>query len=157
MHPELINRIVTLVKKHGDRLVLADEQTGDAVVVLPLDAYERLVGVEVGRSPLVQQQPVQAQATAAQRPAQEAAQRRTQHEPPRDSQRSRGLTTEEVMAKVGEPLVQPLPTPAPAVMPAAPQPPVMAVAPQAAAASQPVPAAQDGRDDEERFYLEPIE
>jgi hypothetical protein len=146
MHPELISRVITLVKKHGDRLVLADEQTGEAVVVLPLDAYERLVGAEVGRSPLVQQQQPPAQ-PAAPRQRSEAPQPRVQHEPAHESQRSRGLTTEEVMAKVGERVAPPMSPATPAALVASP------VVPMA----QPAPAAQDGRDDEERFYLEPIE
>lgn len=43
MNPELISRVIGLVEKHGDRVVLADQQTGKAVVVLDLPAYEKLL------------------------------------------------------------------------------------------------------------------
>jgi hypothetical protein len=42
MNPEFISRIVGLVQKTGDRVILADQQTGKAVVVLDLESYERL-------------------------------------------------------------------------------------------------------------------
>lgn len=42
MTPELIQRLITLVQKHGDRVVLADPAIGRAVVVLELEEYERL-------------------------------------------------------------------------------------------------------------------
>ncbi len=43
MNPELISRVVELIGKHGDRVVLADPQTGKAVMVMDLKAYEQLV------------------------------------------------------------------------------------------------------------------
>jgi hypothetical protein len=42
MNPELIARLVKLVEKTGDRIVLPDLESGKAVVVMDLDAYERL-------------------------------------------------------------------------------------------------------------------
>jgi len=44
MNSELIIRVVNLVQKNGDRVVLADAQSGKAVVVMDLEAYERLSG-----------------------------------------------------------------------------------------------------------------
>ncbi|MEY4722956.1 MAG: hypothetical protein RLZZ324_469 [Candidatus Parcubacteria bacterium] len=49
MTPELINRVVALVQKQGDRIVLADSATGKAVVLMDLGHYEQLVaGAEAG-------------------------------------------------------------------------------------------------------------
>jgi hypothetical protein len=42
MHPDIISRVVSLVQKSGDKVVLADPTSGKAVVVLDLDAYEQL-------------------------------------------------------------------------------------------------------------------
>jgi hypothetical protein len=42
MTPELITRVVGLVKTQGDRVVLADSATGKAVVIISLDEYERM-------------------------------------------------------------------------------------------------------------------
>ena len=42
MNPELISRLISLVERTGDRVVLADPQTGKAVVVLDLSSYEKL-------------------------------------------------------------------------------------------------------------------
>ncbi len=42
MQPELIARLVGLVQKTGERVVLANPETGKAVVVLDLAEYERL-------------------------------------------------------------------------------------------------------------------
>jgi len=42
MNPELITRLISLVEKTGDRVVLADPETGKAVVVMDLSSYERL-------------------------------------------------------------------------------------------------------------------
>ncbi len=47
MNPELISRLVSLVERTGDRVVLADPNTGKAVVVMDLSSYEKLcVGVK---------------------------------------------------------------------------------------------------------------
>ncbi len=47
MNPELIARLVSLVERTGDRVVLADPQSGKAVVVMDLSSYEKLcVGVK---------------------------------------------------------------------------------------------------------------
>ena len=42
MNPELVLRLIELVRRHGDRLVLADPETGRGVVVMDLAAYERM-------------------------------------------------------------------------------------------------------------------
>ena len=42
MQPELITRLVGLVQKTGERVILADPETGKAVVVMDLAEYERL-------------------------------------------------------------------------------------------------------------------
>jgi len=42
MNTELITRLIGLIEKTGDKVVLADPLTGKAVVVMDLDAYERL-------------------------------------------------------------------------------------------------------------------
>lgn len=53
MQPEFISRVVGLVQKNGDRVILADPQTGKAVVVLDLESYERLCDASpaVGETP----------------------------------------------------------------------------------------------------------
>ena len=43
MNPEFITRVVGLVQKTNERVVLADPQTGKAVVVMDFDSYERLI------------------------------------------------------------------------------------------------------------------
>lgn len=45
MTPELISRIVGLVRSQGDRVVLADSITGKAVVIMDLEQYEHLTAV----------------------------------------------------------------------------------------------------------------
>lgn len=45
MNPEFITRVVGLVQKTNERVVLADPQTGKAVVVMDFDSYERLLNV----------------------------------------------------------------------------------------------------------------
>ncbi|MBI4457363.1 hypothetical protein HY633_00160 [Candidatus Uhrbacteria bacterium] len=42
MTPELINRVVGLVGKNGERVILVDPQSGKAIVLLDLESYERL-------------------------------------------------------------------------------------------------------------------
>lgn len=42
MQSDFIARIIALVQKHGDRIVVADPSVGRAVVVLDLAEYERL-------------------------------------------------------------------------------------------------------------------
>ena len=46
MNPELITRVVNLIQKNGDKVVLADPTTGKAVVVMDLEAYEKLCAVQ---------------------------------------------------------------------------------------------------------------
>jgi hypothetical protein len=42
MNSELVLRLIALVQKNGDRVVLADPATGKGVVVMDLESYERL-------------------------------------------------------------------------------------------------------------------
>jgi hypothetical protein len=42
MTPELISRIVGLLRKQGDRVILADSATGKTVVIMDLEQYEAL-------------------------------------------------------------------------------------------------------------------
>lgn len=58
MNPELITRVVNLIQKNGDKVVLADPTTGKAVVVMDLEAYEKLCAVPTAN-------PVQVAAPAA--------------------------------------------------------------------------------------------
>jgi len=64
MNPELIARLISLVERTGDRVVLADPQTGKAVVVLDLSSYEKLcVGVkpaELSSKPALPEEPAAA-------------------------------------------------------------------------------------------------
>jgi hypothetical protein len=59
MTPELIARIVGLVRRQGERVVLADSVTGKAVVIMDLEQYEALTSVseEGGGLPVQQQVP----------------------------------------------------------------------------------------------------
>ncbi|MEK7516870.1 MAG: hypothetical protein AAB562_04735 [Patescibacteria group bacterium] len=43
MDQALWQRVLNLVKKTGDRLVVVDPERGEGFVVLPLDAYEAMV------------------------------------------------------------------------------------------------------------------
>jgi hypothetical protein len=56
MNNELVLRLIALVQKSGDRLVLADSSTGEGVVVMDLADYERLLHVtdETERSTALQ-------------------------------------------------------------------------------------------------------
>ena len=42
MNPEIINRVINLIDKNNERVVLVDPETGQAVVVMDFDAYERM-------------------------------------------------------------------------------------------------------------------
>lgn len=42
MNSELVMRLIALVQKNGDRVVLADPSTGRGVVVMDIDSYERM-------------------------------------------------------------------------------------------------------------------
>jgi hypothetical protein len=44
MNPEIINRVINLIDKDNERVVLVDPDTGKAVVVMDFDAYERMKG-----------------------------------------------------------------------------------------------------------------
>ncbi len=168
MHAELINRVIGLVKKHGDKVVLMDEKTGEAVVVLGLESYEKLVGTGMGRDQLVQpisqpvapliqpvpstpaQQPTPIAPVAQQQVRQPQVQQQRQPEERRGH--AKGLTTEEVMAAVGERERPIQPPPQPPV-----QQPVMQQRPTEPINQAPIEPKKDAVNDEERFYLEPIE
>jgi hypothetical protein len=51
LQPELISRVISLIQKNGDKVVLADPQTGKAVVVMDLEAYEKLCAVPAVAAP----------------------------------------------------------------------------------------------------------
>ncbi len=55
MNPELISRVVELIGRHGDRVVLADPQSGKAVMVMDLKAYEALVSGQKADPPAAAQ------------------------------------------------------------------------------------------------------
>ena len=58
MNPEFITRVVGLVQKTNDRVVLADPSSGKAVVVMDLDSYERLMSrLKKWRTPLLFNRP----------------------------------------------------------------------------------------------------
>ncbi|MBU0624872.1 hypothetical protein KKF05_00855 [Patescibacteria group bacterium] len=46
MNAGLINRLINLVRKTGHRVVFGDPETGQAVVVMDLAEYERLIGLD---------------------------------------------------------------------------------------------------------------
>lgn len=56
MNPELIARVVSLIQKNGDKVVLADPTTGKAVVVMDLEAYEKLCVGPVAQAPVIEPQ-----------------------------------------------------------------------------------------------------
>ena len=56
MQPELITRLIALIQKTGERIVLADPETGRAVVVMDLEQYERLCGAAPAQAPIPQLQ-----------------------------------------------------------------------------------------------------
>ena len=63
MNTELITRLIGLIEKTGDKVVLADPLTGKAVVVMDLDAYERLNAGMI--SPAAAAKPALTEAVAA--------------------------------------------------------------------------------------------
>ncbi len=55
MDTKLIARLVELVRKTGDRVVVPDDlENGRAVVIMDLDAYEELMGTAVKEAPVPQ-------------------------------------------------------------------------------------------------------
>ena len=59
MTPEIISRIVGLVRSQGDRVVLADSVTGKAVVILDLEQYELLCSRSSANAPVSPTAPAQ--------------------------------------------------------------------------------------------------
>lgn len=53
MNAELLARVIGLIQKNGDRVVVADPDTGRAVVVMDLESYERLCGAAPVSTPAV--------------------------------------------------------------------------------------------------------
>lgn len=51
MNAELIERLLALVEKTGDKVVLADPRTGKNVVLMPLDQYEKMLGLAAKELP----------------------------------------------------------------------------------------------------------
>jgi hypothetical protein len=63
MDTKLIARLIDLVRKTGDRVVVPDDtDSGRAVVIMDLDAYENLMNSAVRSEPLVEQAPVEQEA-----------------------------------------------------------------------------------------------
>lgn len=50
---ELLARVIALIQKNGDKVVVADPATGKAVVVMDLDAYETLCAAHAETAPAV--------------------------------------------------------------------------------------------------------
>ena len=48
MDGELLQRVLDLAEKTGDRMIIVNPESGEAHAVLPLDAYEDLVHGDVG-------------------------------------------------------------------------------------------------------------
>lgn len=49
--PQLLERLLALAEKNGDRIVISDAASGKAIVLLDLAAYEKLVGAESALQP----------------------------------------------------------------------------------------------------------
>jgi hypothetical protein len=48
MQNQQFSRLLRLARRTGDRLIVADEQGGDPVVILPIDEYEGLIEAALG-------------------------------------------------------------------------------------------------------------
>ena len=48
MDAELLQRVLNLAEKTGDRMIIVNPESGEAHAVMPLDAYEELVDGDVG-------------------------------------------------------------------------------------------------------------
>lgn len=111
MQPELVVRLVGLVQKTGERLVLADPTTGKAVVVMDLEQYERLCAVAPDQAAvqISDPNPFQAPKIEVEIPQKIAKQsdnpfkkrgRQLGVEIPLESERPRDLTQEELLDKI---------------------------------------------------------
>jgi hypothetical protein len=162
MNPELINRLVSLVERTGDRVVLADPTTGKAVVVMDLNSYERLcvpaqssVALEIPVAPIEYQKAVEIAV-----PSQIS---RSKAVKPPIAARSdlADLTHEELMDKINRDIgawkeAQESRTRAEELGKKSVKQPAAKVAVEPGAGSR-EPKATAQMEDEERFYLEPIE
>ncbi len=158
MNPELINRLVHLVERTGDRVVLADPTTGKAVVVMDLNSYERLcvpmpaqVALEIPSAPTEHQKPI---FKAEQSQISQSKPTKSVIAPAASASNLADLTHEELMDKINRDIgdwkeAQESRTRA-EERPRQPQ-----KQPAVKAAPRAEPTAQ--LEDEERFYLEPIE
>jgi hypothetical protein len=191
MNPELLQRIIALVKQHGERMVLMDQETGEGVVILDLASYEQLLAASENgdvQQPMmaprggfepapremqtqahqqVQMQPQPRQSLPQQQSmmAGQRFQQRPSYGSQHDSGRTRHipsslLTEAEVFAQVGEPLTKVVRKKPVTMRPAdlTPQSRVGKINRDIGewkSATTTVP--QEPIEDEERFYLEPIE
>lgn len=191
MNPELLQRIIALVKQHGERMVLMDQETGEGVVILDLASYEQLLAAsengepqQIAMSPRVGFEPVAQHMQGVQQtqhvrqvqsqqpqPQQQSMMggQRFQQRPIYSSQHDSGrtrhipsslLTEAEVFAQVGEPLTKVVRKKPVTMRPAdlTPQSRVGKINRDIGewkSATTTVP--QEPIEDEERFYLEPIE
>jgi hypothetical protein len=48
MDAELLQRVLNLAERTGDRMIIVNPESGEAHAVMPLDAYEELVDGDVG-------------------------------------------------------------------------------------------------------------
>ena len=69
MNPELISRLISLVEKTGDRVVLVDPSTAKAVVVMDLESYEKMLGQPAQTAPAEPAPPVEKEEEPAEKPA----------------------------------------------------------------------------------------
>jgi hypothetical protein len=190
MDTKLIARLVELVRKTGDRVVIPDDmEGGKAVVIMDLDAYEELMGTAVKEEALpnataelplqqmfepeplaVPENDVVQQIRAIRKepevpstkPAASNLQSQAVSSPPANlpTAKADDLTQGQDDAKIKREIgnwktigdVRPSVEPA-----AAGSPPGQAVKSANQPAVQPAPAAANQLEDEERFYLEPIE
>jgi hypothetical protein len=164
MQPEFIQRLIALMEKTGDRVVFADQATGKAIVLMDLEAYERLHGVRAEAqakleltdiaSPVAQPLPREVEPIAAPAPKKVAAPllaartAKTRPATPEPQPKDFAiLTQDELLERITSDIsvwkqVQERKR-ADALRGAVQKPAARAVA-------------EDAREEEERFYLEPI-
>lgn len=191
MNPELLQRIIALVKQHGERMVLMDQETGEGVVILDLASYEQLLAASesgdmqqsvmhprAGLEPVARELPMQMHQQAQPQPQSRQSlpqqqsmmggsrfQQRPSYAAQHDSGRTRHipsslLTEAEVFAQVGEPLTKVVRKKPVTMRPTDLTPPsrvgkINRDIGEWKSATTTVP--QEPIEDEERFYLEPIE
>jgi hypothetical protein len=166
MNPEFITRVVGLVQKNGDRVILADPQTGKAVVVLDLESYERLCDTSAVAAATPPVAPVKTQENTlkiAQKTAEPSKNTTSKRQPvflaPEASEKAsmRDLTQEELLDKINRDIgvwktAQERKHAEELVSAAQTLPRFSAIGGPAAGGET-----QNALEEEERFYLEPIE